>query len=475
MRNKTIFILFIITAWRVWFLMQGHYDLFGDEAQYWTWAQTPDFGYYSKPPMIAWAISLTTYFFGNAEWAVRLSAPITHTATAFILFFMGKKLYNEQIGFWSAITYILIPAVTLSSAIISTDIFLLFFWAACLYAFTFFLEKPTLKNAILTGTFLGLGLLSKYTMLFCGGGMVLYAITTRRDLLHQKNFYVMLLVGAMIFMPNIYWNAVHDFVSIKHTGDNANLNANLFNFDKLAEFIGAQFAVFGPIIFATLLYILTLSLSKGINKNNKPTRLLLHFIGPLFAVMVIQSFLSRANANWAAPIYIAATLLVCAHLATPKNRKFLALTALLHIFIGGLFYHYEQIKHDLWITAISTRDPFERMRGWHDLGNAIKQIQQQYPDDYILSDNRMLTASLFYELRPFDKIVKWNFNDAVQDHYEMTTSMHDKTGKDFLLVSQNQSLNIYRPYFDHIQKIKTIMTGNKTFHIYRMQRYKNPS
>ena len=31
-------------------------NLFFDEAQYWTWSQDLDFGYYSKPPLIAWII-----------------------------------------------------------------------------------------------------------------------------------------------------------------------------------------------------------------------------------------------------------------------------------------------------------------------------------------------------------------------------------------------------------------------------------
>src|SRR5881392_138561 len=49
--------------------------LYPDEAQYWFWAQTPALGYYSKPPLIAWVIALTTGLFGESEFAIRLSAP----------------------------------------------------------------------------------------------------------------------------------------------------------------------------------------------------------------------------------------------------------------------------------------------------------------------------------------------------------------------------------------------------------------
>ena len=35
-----------------------NFDLFGDEAQYWLWSQTPELGYYSKPPLLAWFLKL---------------------------------------------------------------------------------------------------------------------------------------------------------------------------------------------------------------------------------------------------------------------------------------------------------------------------------------------------------------------------------------------------------------------------------
>ena len=43
-----------------------NFDLFGDEAQYWTWSQNLDFGYYSKPPMLPWVIGIFTILFGNS-------------------------------------------------------------------------------------------------------------------------------------------------------------------------------------------------------------------------------------------------------------------------------------------------------------------------------------------------------------------------------------------------------------------------
>ena len=43
-----------------------------DEAQYWLWSQSPDFGYFTKPPLIAWIIGVAHWAFGHSTMAVRL-------------------------------------------------------------------------------------------------------------------------------------------------------------------------------------------------------------------------------------------------------------------------------------------------------------------------------------------------------------------------------------------------------------------
>jgi 4-amino-4-deoxy-L-arabinose transferase-like glycosyltransferase len=49
-----------LTAARLVALFATPLELYPDEAQYWLWSRTLDFGYYSKPPVIAWAIWAAT-------------------------------------------------------------------------------------------------------------------------------------------------------------------------------------------------------------------------------------------------------------------------------------------------------------------------------------------------------------------------------------------------------------------------------
>src|SRR3954451_9678719 len=71
-------------------------ELYPDEAQYWLWSRALAFGYYSKPPLIAWAIRATTAFGGDAEAWVRLPAVLSQGAATLTVFWIGRRLYGSR-------------------------------------------------------------------------------------------------------------------------------------------------------------------------------------------------------------------------------------------------------------------------------------------------------------------------------------------------------------------------------------------
>ena len=80
----------LVVALRIVIVIIAPPEVGPDEAQYWRWSEKLDFGYYSKPPLVAWVIAASTALFGDGEWAIRLSAPMLHGAAAFFLFLLGK-------------------------------------------------------------------------------------------------------------------------------------------------------------------------------------------------------------------------------------------------------------------------------------------------------------------------------------------------------------------------------------------------
>ncbi|MDD3837175.1 MAG: 4-amino-4-deoxy-L-arabinose transferase, partial [Phenylobacterium sp.] len=54
---RTLLLLVLgLTVARLMVLFDSPLELYPDEAQYWLWSRTLDFGYFSKPPVVAWTI-----------------------------------------------------------------------------------------------------------------------------------------------------------------------------------------------------------------------------------------------------------------------------------------------------------------------------------------------------------------------------------------------------------------------------------
>ena len=171
-RALTCFLI-VLTIVRLIALAFSNVDLFYDESQYWSWAQDPSLGYFSKPPLLAWLLTGWTFLFGDSEWAVRAPAALIHGGTSFIIFMIAQHLYDGRTGFFAAIAAALAPGIVFSCRIISTDVPLLFFWSAALFAYLKLLEGPSRLYSVLLGLSFGLGLLSKYAMVYFVAGMLM--------------------------------------------------------------------------------------------------------------------------------------------------------------------------------------------------------------------------------------------------------------------------------------------------------------
>ncbi|CAA7616558.1 Transferase and related glycosyltransferases of PMT family [Magnetospirillum sp. LM-5] len=445
-----------VIAWRLAILAFASPNLSFDEAQYWAWAQNFQLGYYSKPPMVAWAIAGTTALCGDGEGCVKLSSVLAHLLTAGLLFLLGRDLWNARVGAWAMVAWATLPAVSLSSMLISTDPFLLTCWTGALWCLVRGRARPERVSRwwLGFGLFLGLGLLSKYAMAFFLASLALWLIWDReaRPLWKSRGLWAGIGLGLAVYAPNLVWNALNGFVSYEHTKDNANLGGTLFHPDKMAEFVFGQFAVFGPILMVALVMALVAGFR---SRAGSTERLLVSFAAPVFLVMTVESLLSRANANWTAPAFVAGVLLAVAWLAGRRAAWLWVSLALNLAAMGGL-YHFETIRPLLGERAAKI-DPMRRVRGWELVGERLSAILAAHPGARLLGDERKILASLVYYVRPhpFD-FAKWNPEGRVRDHYDQTSSL--AAGEPLMIyVTQNPEppQDVIRR-FDRAEHIDTI-------------------
>ncbi|MFM2480887.1 ArnT family glycosyltransferase [Celerinatantimonas sp. YJH-8] len=435
-QERWLFMLFILLIiGRLLPLGTLHLALFYDEAYYHFWAVHPDWGYYSKPPMVAWLIAATTRLFGHAEWAVRISSPLLYAGAAYFVYLCGKALYSQRVGLWAALIFYSSPLVTFNSVFVTTDAPLLLFWGGACWLFILALQKNQLRWWSLCGIALGLGLLSKYTLALVMIGMAIYLIASRSNA-YGKGPWLALLLAIVIFLPNLIWNAQSGFISFVHTAEISKLSHQLVHPGKFFEFFGGQFLVFGPISMLLLL-IYTFRM------RHQPHWLLLVTLSwPLLLLMCIQAFLAKANANWAAPSYLLASLLIAAGLQIKQRHRWLAALLGLNIFCAVVLFSYPLLQKALAIEPTRHNTPYRRVLGWREL---MHHVQQKIPDaaqQNWVSSSRMLLSYAHYYLSDWPAhqpthVFSFNPHREIRDQFDLRYDIAQAQAHSFIFMSQS--------------------------------------
>jgi 4-amino-4-deoxy-L-arabinose transferase-like glycosyltransferase len=164
----------------------------------------------------------------------------------------------------------LTPLFSIGSILMTTDVLFIFFWAATLCTFLKALDKKPGEEGrgdggggvgggrwwYATGALIGLGFLSKYTMVLIYPCLLLYLIFSRKDRgwLLRPGPYIGALISFVLASPVLIWNIRNGFVTFKHTMGQVQAGAAAWSILPTLEFIASQAALLTPLIFAGLLW-----------------------------------------------------------------------------------------------------------------------------------------------------------------------------------------------------------------------------
>ena len=456
LKNNYLFLLiFIILCIRIVGLYFSPLEVQGDEAQYWYWSTYFDWGYYSKPPLVAWIIGLFTSIFGNSIFILKLPSLLAHFLTSLVLFNLSKVFNrNTEESLWLSITYLLFFAVSLSSNIISTDPFLLLFWSSSLLFFKICLNKKTFKNIILTSIFVALGFYAKYAMIYfflCSIILILFT-DNKKELIKSIliiSFFVLILIS-----PHLYWLYSTNWVTFIHTGDNFNWNASLYNFEQLFNFIVSQFFISTPII----LFIFIKQFAKT-KKFIQSYSFEISYSLPILVLITAQSFISRANANWSSVAFIGVSMIAVNILYKNYKKIFLLNTAI------GLVV---LILVSIFIINPPNISPFNKLQGMKDAAKEIQFLDESLNTDYIVFDDRMNIAKFLYYLPSKNKKLRYlSYGNHPGNHFEMLMpiTIDEITNKKIIIIHRyNLPLNFLKEHL-LVKQIYEMPNSKNNFYI----------
>ena len=432
-------VLALLTLYRVLALLQPHLVLFYDEAYYYHWSLNPDWGYYSKPPMVAWVIWFFTQMLGDTAFAIKVGAPVLYGLSALLVYQAAERIWSARAALMAGWVFITMPLMGYNSLFITTDAPLVFFWALTLRLFIAAWDQPEkLAPWVGLGLACGGGMLSKYTMALLPLGLFIFMAFSKegRLVLTRPGPWIAAVLAGLIFGGNIWWNVANDFVAFRHTSEISGLDKYGLRPAELLEFWGAQIIVFGPVWS----WLLLLQLRKIRNSAGGAEAILWWAFLPLFLVISLQALLSHAFINWAAPAYVGASLLAGRALADKSARWFWS-GGLINLLLLSLIYHWPVLLDSLGIERGRNNDPYFRVLGWDEIGRQVAPTMAEYPDALLLSNSRKLLAAVgFYAMPGEFRVARWSDDpDYVEDYYDLRVNIRaiDQLGQEYIWIGEN--------------------------------------
>lgn len=413
---------------RLLLLAAGGFELHFDEAQYWEWSRRLDWSYYSKGPLVAWLIGLSTGLLGDGEWQVRLPAWLAYDAFLLALFALARELWGTtRAGWWGVALGLATPIFALLGGVMTTDVFLFLFWAWGLWAAVRAVAGGRVRAWYVLGAAVGIGALGKLSIGLLPLFLALYLIATPggRGALASPHPWAAGVLALALMSPVILWNAGHDWVMLRHEqGHVAPGGGPAY----LPEFVLGQWLALSPLLAILLAARLWRPPADG------GQRLVWWVSVAALAFFLLKAATGKVQVNWPAPAYIGLLALFAGRVPTlgPGPRRLLRGGFLVSALLTALafFPGLAGLPGD--------RDPFAAMKAWR--GPVGELARQAGPADFVLTRRYALATELaFYWPGPTTVYLT---GDAARrmSQYDLWPDVSREVGRDGVYVDTRPAL-----------------------------------
>ncbi len=483
-RGLTLLWLFGLTAFHLWFIASGRWPLAPDEAHYWEWSRRLDWSYYSKGPLVAYLIALSTRLGGHTEFWVRLPAVLLGTVVAVLAYFLARRTFqSERAGFLSIAFLSLMPLYAAGSILMTIDPPFVFFWGLA----GIFLWRAVRRRGEMAwfgfGLAFGFGLLSKYTMFMLLPCALLWLVASPklRPWLRRREPYEAVVLGVLVFSPTVVWNARHGWLSARHVLTQAGGGA-AWGIDASLrggpEFFAAQLGVVSPFLFILMLLAVAWAWREGIRQGRDDLLLLACLSAPVFLFFQVWSFTTKVQANWAAHAYFTGGVAAAGWSGTwfswaerRRDRRRLNGLLVASIILPALLLPVAFFPDVLGLfgarVPVAVDLVSNRLRGWPELGQAVGEVMRTLPRPPFLVSDRYQIAS---ELAFYVPGNPWVFNANLgrrMNQYDLWGGWGELTGRDGVFVTSGtgEPPGGLRVAFRQVERVRIVPIVHRGQHL----------
>jgi hypothetical protein len=312
-------------------LTSATYGFFRDELYYIDAGKHLSFGYVEFPPLIAVLAAFVHTVCGDSLVAYHILPAL---AGAFLVLFTG--LIARELGggrfaqCLAAVASLVAPTFLGIDSIFSMDSFDELWWVLAVFILILLIKRDRPRLWLIFGLVVGLGMLTKITILLFGFAIVAgLLLTPQRRYLASKWVWIGGALAFAFLLPYALWNAANGWPTLEFWSGYTNGHANPAS---APGFLYQQVITMNPL---TLPLWFTGLCAYFFNRQLKPYRAL----GWVYVILYLLFTLTHAKLYFLAPTYpmlFAAGALVCEHFLSERHRwRWVKPTYIVSLFLLG--------------------------------------------------------------------------------------------------------------------------------------------
>ena len=215
-RADTLVLLVIAgTVALVHVLSNGRYGFHRDELQTLSDALHMDWGFVAYPPFTPFVERVSMAIFGHWLVGLRLFSVLAQAAVIVVTGMMAQELGGSRLAqIMAAVAAALAPLALFEGTEFQYTTFDYLWWVLIAYFAIRLLKTEDPRWCLGIGLTVGVGLLTKYTIVFYVAGIVGgMLLGPARRFFRSKWFWVGIGVATLICLPNAVWQVRHGFIS----------------------------------------------------------------------------------------------------------------------------------------------------------------------------------------------------------------------------------------------------------------------
>lgn len=189
-----------------------NYGYLSDELYFLDAARHLAFGYVDFPPLIAWLAAAVTALFGDSLWALRLLPAAAGFGVTWLAVETCRELGGRGFAQWvTAIIVLFAPGFVSIQAIFTMNVFDQLWWSLVVWLTVRYLGGCGPRYMLAAGAGLGIGLLTKLSILALCMALPLGLLTWYPAVFRRAETWTAMLIATLLALPFGIWQVVNGF------------------------------------------------------------------------------------------------------------------------------------------------------------------------------------------------------------------------------------------------------------------------